>query len=321
MKLTFVGFGFISYSVAFLLSKKHEITITTRERALPPSHPVKRAYYEDLSYFGVKFVQLDPLKDVERLREVIKRSDAVVNFVGAIQGSERELKEANYAVPKALAKLIEDANPNAFFVHISAASLGQKEKKVVEEYPHGFGLEPQTAFEESKLMGEKAVLQSKVRKAILRPTLAYGWAAAHRQFITLYKFAKRRIVPKVNIAVQPVNVRYIAAVIDALLEERPETDYLYVTECEKVGASDVIRLYCQGLGKKCFELPVPSFLQNLSQWNIPEDARPLLRYLDYEFSCQRTKDFVKNPTFVEDDIRENAKFLKLLDETGRLVPE
>jgi nucleoside-diphosphate-sugar epimerase len=309
----------MSYSVAFLLAKKHEITITTRE--LPPSHPVKRVYYEDLTYLGVKFVQLNPLRDVEKLKEVIKGSDAVVNFVGAIQGSETELMEANYEVPKALVKVVDGANPNAFFVHISAATLGQKERKVVEEHPHGLGFEPQTAFEKSKLLGEKAVMESKLRKAILRPTLAYGWAAAHQQFITLYKFAKRRVVPKVNIAVQPVNVRYIAKVVEALAEERPESEYLYVTECHKVGLTDVMRTYCQALGKRCFELPIPSVLQNLAQWNVPEDARPLLRYLDYEFSCLRTKDFVGDPVFVEDDIRENAKFLKRLDETDRLVPE
>lgn len=316
MRMLFLGLGFVSYSVASILGGAHEVTVTGRR--IPPDHPVKREYFEGLSRMGVRFERLDPLGEPERLREIVRPYEVIVNFIGMISGSEGELMRANYEVPRALVRAIQESNPDAFLIHIGAATLGQREKRVVEESPHGAGLAPRTPYERSKLMAEREVLGAPFRKAVLRPTVIYGRANSHVEFVTIYRLARRGIMPRLDLALPAVNVRYLAEVIGALAEERPTSDYLYVNECGKVGVTRLFELHCRGLGKRCLGIPAPGPLVSAF---LPEGLRPLVRYADYEFTCERTREYVGDPTFVEEDVMENARFLRGLDERGELVPE
>jgi len=97
LRILFFGLGFISYSVAFLLGKKYEITVTSR--TLPPVHPVKNYYYDDLSYMGVRFAKVDPLSEPEKVKTLMRAHDVIVNFIGALINDEQELMRANYEVP------------------------------------------------------------------------------------------------------------------------------------------------------------------------------------------------------------------------------
>jgi dTDP-4-dehydrorhamnose reductase len=318
MRMLFMGLGFLSYSTAYILGKKHEIMVTSRN--LPPTHPVKRYYHNDLSYMGVKFAKVDPLNEPNKLRYLMKVSDVVVNFIGALSKNEEEMVNANYEVPKLLVNVLKDVNPNALFIHISASTLGQKTKDVEEESPHGAGLEPGNAFERSKLMGEKEVMKADIRKVILRPTLAYGIAGAHKHFVEGYRIAKTGIVPEINVKHSVINVRYLASIIDKLSEEMPRSDYFYVNECEKISIAKTFELYCKALNKKCIKVPLFRSAINLLRFVEPE-AEFLLKYADYEFSCRRTKEFVGSPTFIEDDVIENAKFLRFLETQKELAPE
>lgn len=318
MRMLFLGLGFLSYSTAYILGKKHRVVVTSRN--LPPSHPVKRYYFNDLSYMGVTFAKVDPLNEPEKLRYLFKTNEVIVNFIGTLSKNEEEMVKANYEVPKLLVKILQEVNPDALFIHISASTLGQKTRNVEEESPHGTGLEPENVFERSKLMGEREVMKADIRKVILRPTLAYGIAGVHKHFVEGYKMAKTGIIPDINIKHPVINVGYLASIIDKLSEERPKTDYLYVTECEKVNITRVFGLYCKALGKRCIKVPVFRSVINLVKFVEP-GAEFLLKYTDYEFSCKRTKEFVGNPTFVESDVIENAKFLRFLESQKELVPE
>jgi len=283
MRMLFLGLGFLSYSTAYILGKKHRIVVTSRN--LPPSYPVKRYYFNDLSYMGVTFAKVDPLNEPEKLRYLFKNNEVIVNFIGTLSKNEEEMVVANYEVPKLLVKILQEVNPDALFIHISASTLGQKTRNVEEESPHGTGLEPENAFERSKLMGETEVMKADI-----------------------------------NIKHPVINVGYLASIIDKLSEERPKTDYFYVTECEKVNITRVFELYCKALGKRCIKVPVFRSAINLVKF-IEPGAEFLLKYTDYEFSCKRTKEFVGNPTFVESDVIENAKFLRFLETQKELVPE
>jgi nucleoside-diphosphate-sugar epimerase len=318
MRMLFLGLGFLSYSTAYILGKKHHIVVTSRN--LPPSHPVKRYYFNDLSYMGVTFAKVDPLNEPEKLRYLFKTNEVIVNFIGTLSKNEEEMVKANYEVPKSLVKILQEVNPDALFIHISASTLGQKTRNIEEESPHGTGLEPENAFERSKLMGEKEVMKAGIRKVILRPTLAYGIAGVHKHFVEGYKMAKTGIIPDINIRHQFINVGYLASIIDKLSEERPKTDYFYVSECEKVNITRVFGLYCKALDKRCIKVPVFRSMINLVKFVEP-GAEFLLKYTDYEFSCKRTKEYVGNPTFVESDVIENAKFLRFLETQKELVPE
>jgi hypothetical protein len=148
--------------------------------------------------------------------------------------------------------------------------------------------------------------------------VSYGRANSHVEFVTIYRLARRGIMPRLDLALPAVNVRYLAEVIGALAEERPASDYLYVNECGKVGVTRLFELHCRGLGKRCLGIPAPGPLVSAF---LPEGLRPLVRYADYEFTCERTREYVGDPTFVEEDVMENARFLRGLDERGELVPE
>ena len=316
MKLLFLGLGFISFSVAYELAESHDITLTTRE--LPPRHPVKRAYAEMLESKGVKLERLDVLNDREKLAEMVRGSDAVVNFIGEIQGDEKSLLLSNAEIPKRLVEAIETSNPKVYFIHFSGATLGQQGKYIKEEVPHGSGLNPSTPFERSKLEGEKAVMSSSIQKAIVRPTLVYGWAAAHPQFVVMYRLAKLGIRPGLGLEFMPVSTYYIAKLIDKLLDTKPKAEYLYATECKKVTVEDFVKLYCEALNKGCFRIPVPTALAKAF---LPRGVKDLLRYSGVEFSCEKMKGYVGEMTFREEDVLKNAEFLGELEAQGRLVPE
>jgi hypothetical protein len=143
--------------------------------------------------------------------------------------------------------------------------------------------------------------------------VSYGRANSHVEFVTIYRLARRGIMPRLGLALPAVNVRYLAEVIGALAEERPASDYLYVNECGKVGVTRLFELHCRGLGKRCLGIPAPGPLVSAF---LPEGLRPLVRYADYEFTCERTREYVGDPTFVEEDVMENARFLRELDEGG-----
>jgi len=98
LRMLFFGLGFISYSAAFLLGRKYEITVTSR--TLPPVHPVKKHYYDDLSYMGVRFAKVDPLSEPEKVKNLMRAHDVIVNFIGALSNDEQELMRANYEVPR-----------------------------------------------------------------------------------------------------------------------------------------------------------------------------------------------------------------------------
>ena len=316
MKLLFLGLGFISFSVAYELAESHEITVTTRE--LPPRHPVKRTYAEMLEIKGVKLERLDVLNDREKVADLVGASDAVVNFIGEIQGDEKSLHLSNAEVPKRLIEVVETSNPRAYFIHFSGATLGQQGKYVKEEVPHGSSLNPSTPFERSKLEGEKAVMSSPIGKAIIRPTLVYGWAAAHPQFVVMYRLAKLGIRPGLGLEFMPVSTHYIAKLVERLLDTRPKAEYLYATECRKVTVEDLVRLYCEALNKGCFRIPVPT---SLAKAFLPRGVKDLLRYSGVEFSCEKMKRYVGEMAFRKDDVLKNAEFLRSLEAQGRLVPE
>jgi len=318
MRMLILGLDSLSYSVAYQLGKEFEIVVVTND--IPPSHPVKRYYYNDLVYMKTVFAKVDPLNEPDRLRYLMKISDVVVNFISVFGKDENEMMKANYEAPKSLVNVLKDVNPDALFIHISTFSLGQKSKHVEEEYPHGTNMEPGNAFEKSKLMGEKEVMKADIRKVILRPTVVYGITNAYKHFVETYKFAKRGIIPGINVKIPTVDVRYLASVIKILANERPKSDYFYVTECEKVSMSDILDLYCEALNKRCVKIPVLKPALDVMKRLYPE-AGVTLKYSDYEFSCKRTKEILGDITFIKEDIIENAKFLRYLETQDELVPE
>ena len=313
MKVLIFGLGFIATHVAELLSSTHEVTVTYRNL-----NPVKRVYYDILSSKGVRLVKLDVLSDIEKVKEEMKNSDVIINFIGEISGDEKSLRIANVEVPKTIATLIRNLGTKPLFIHTSASTYGITGEVKIEKQL-GEGLNPQTPFEKTKFEGEQVVYsiaKGNFPLVILRPTLVYGKYSAHIQFVMMYRIAKLGIIPKIDISFMPISATSIAKIINKLTEERSELLYFYATECEPIKLKRFFELYVKALGKKAVELPLP---KNIVKSTLPKDIRDLAKYEGTKFDCSIAKQ-IADPKFDENEVIQNALFLKELDEKKILIP-
>ena len=313
MKVLIFGLGFIATQVAEFLSSAHEVSVTYRNL-----NPVKKVYYDILSSKGVKLVKLDVLSDVDTVKEEIKNSDVIVNFIGEISGDEKSLRTANVEVPKTIAALIKDVGTKPLFIHTSGSTYGITGEVKIEKQL-GEGLNPQSPFEKTKFEGEQevySIAKGNFPLVILRPTLVYGKYAVHVQFVMMYKMAKWGIIPKTGITFMPISATSIGKIINKLVEEKPELLYFYATECEPIKLERFFELYAKALGKRTVEIPLP---KNLVKSALPKDIKGLVKYEGTKFDCSVAKQLV-DPKFDENEIIQNALFLKELDEKKILIP-
>ncbi|AWR96723.1 NAD-dependent epimerase/dehydratase family protein [Acidianus sulfidivorans JP7] len=315
MKYLILGLGFIATHIAEHLSKNNDNEVTVTYKNL---NPVKELYVKILKEKKVNVIKLDPLNEKEKLKEEIAKNDTIVNLIGEIQGNYDSLKLANVTIPELIAKI--SSENKKMLIHFSGL-LGITGKDVKPENPHLSNVKPVTDFEKTKFEGEKAVYDTcKANNspvAIIRPTLVYGKYSAHIQFITMYKFAKRGIIPKLSFNFNTVSANYIGEMIKVLSESK-ETTYFYATECDPVNVSQFFELMAKGLNKNnVIKIPVP---ESLAKIVLPSYIKSLLKYTKSTYNCEKSKELVKNLTFDEKEIIENASFLHSLEENKILIP-
>lgn len=313
MKYLVLGLGFIGMHIAEFLSKKDDVTVTYRSL-----NPVKEYYLKLLKENKINVIQLDPLNEKEKLIKEISRADVVVNLIGEIQGDLKTLEATNVTIPKLIAELA--GQNKKMMIHFSGL-LGVTGNNVKPEEPHLSGIQPKTDFERTKFEGEKEVYEVHKRYnvpvAILRPTLVYGKYSAHIQFITMYNFAKRGIIPKLTFKFNTISANSIGEMIKSLAEAR-QTTYFYATECEPVKVSRFFELMAEGLGReRNVGIPVPEFLAKIV---LPKYIRDLLKYTKSTYDCSKARELTKDLRFNEKEIIQNAAFLYNLEKNKMLVP-
>jgi len=323
MRILILGLGFIATHIAQYFSSKAEVTVTYRNL-----NPVKKLYLETLESKGVRGVRLDPLVNTTELKELIWKSDVVVNCIGELSGSYEKLRLANFEVPKLIASLIKEKilrgidRGKTILFHLSASTYGVVGDVKLEE-PLGYGLNPTSEFERTKLEGERVVYniskEGNFPAVILRPTLVYGKFASHIQFVNIYNLAKRGIVPLVRFSFQPISANYLAKLIDKVLEAGVKDSlYFYATECELIDLVRMIEIYAEALKvKRRIKIPVPKRLAIIA---LPKEVRSLVKYEGTRYDCNKTKEFLGSIKFDEEELKENALFLRGLDEKGILIP-
>ncbi|MEJ2779275.1 NAD-dependent epimerase/dehydratase family protein [Stygiolobus sp. RP850M] len=305
------GLGFLATNVAYYLSQNYKVTVTYRNL-----NPVKEVYVKTLKEKGVEVIQLDVLKDMDKLNNAVKEHDLVVNFIGEISGKPEDLRRSNYEVPTRIAEVVRQFGK--LMIHTSASTYGITGFVKVEE-KLGDGLKPQSAFEKTKLEGELSVYKILSDKVfIFRPTLVYGRFAAHVQFVTIYKLVKRGLLPDINISFMPISARYIAQGIGAIIEGKsPSKNYFYVTECEPIKITRLFEIYAEALNRKVLKIKIPTFIAKAA---LPSDVRQLLKYSGTIFDCSIFREIVPNLQFDKPELVENAKFLSELDRERKLIP-
>ncbi len=313
-KVLIVGLGFIATHAAAHLSKNNDVVVTYRSL-----EGVKGIYGKILEReYSVKLVKLDPINDLDEVRRLIKSSDTVINAVGVIKGGPADFKRAHVEVPRVLARAIAEESPSTMLIHLSASNvMGPIGQFVGEEARHCEGARPSNIYEETKCEGEKVVYNEASRAgfplAIVRPTFVYGRYAAHRQFALIYRLAKRGLVPRLSVNMMAISAPGLASLLEALHKARPRLKYLYATECRPVNLTEFFRLMAEALGVRYVKVPVPEFAVKLF---TPRELRPLYKYSKVIYDCAGTRSLVGDLTFREDEVRENALFLRELDKLG-----
>ena len=306
VKFLILGLGFIATHVAEGLSKLGQVTVTYRSL-----NGINEVYAKILKG-SVELVRLNPLTDENELRILTKNSDTVVNLIGALSNDAQLLRTVHVTIPKQVASLIAGYSPSTMLIHISASNvMGPIGKFIAEEPRHCEGAKPSTPYEETKCLGEQAVYSISQSAgfplAIIRPTLVYGKYNAHPEFLQIYNLAKRGIVPKISVKLMAISAVKLTELIIKLHELRPRGLYLYVTECESVEVTRFFEIMARALGKKPLRVPVPNALLKLA---LPSSIKPLFKYINVTYSCVKAKELVGDLRFMEDEVYENALFIK-----------
>ncbi|WP_291766822.1 NAD-dependent epimerase/dehydratase family protein [Caldivirga sp. UBA161] len=301
-----LGLGFIATHVAEALSKLGHVTVTYRSL-----NGINEIYAKILRG-SVELTRLNPLTDEYELRSLIKNSDTVINLIGALSNDFQLLRAVHVTIPRQVASLIADYSPSIMLIHVSASNvMGPIGKFITEEPRHCEGAKPSTLYEETKCLGEQAVYSISQSTgfplAIIRPTLVYGKYNTHPQFLQIYNVAKVGIVPRVNAKLMAISAPKLTELIIRLHELRPRSLYLYATECEPVEVARFFEIMVKALGKRPLRIPIPNILLKLA---LPSDVKPLFKYINTTYSCVRIKELVGDLRFMEDEVYENALFIR-----------
>ena len=123
----------------------------------------------------------------ESLKRIFRNAKAIVNIAGRINGSYKELYEANVA----LVERIVNAMPReARLIHISTIAVyGKRFEGVANE---SFPVNPDNAYGETKLKGEEVALSHK-NTVVLRLATLYG--EAFKEYEKMFKVIMKGIAP------------------------------------------------------------------------------------------------------------------------------
>ena len=145
--------GFIGRHLIRRLTKKDfRIIAATRS-------PYLHGYLKPLGNPGQIDLEKVNLFDEERLRILVKSSDVVINLVGILYETKKQKFEDIHAkFPDLLSKLCSELNIKKL-VHISALGINET---VSSQYM------------QSKLKGEKNIINNFNRSVILRPSVIFG---------------------------------------------------------------------------------------------------------------------------------------------------
>ena len=231
--------GFIGRHLIRRLTKKDfRIVAATRS-------PYLHGYLKPLGNPGQIDLEKVNLFDEERLRILVKSSDVVINLVGILYETKKQKFEDIHAkFPDLLSKLCSELNIKKL-VHISA--LGIKET-VSSQYM------------QSKLKGEKNIINNFNRSVILRPSVIFGPEDKFfNRFASIAEFLP--ILPLIGGGLtyfQPIYVGDIAKSIMAVLEKEEINNNIYeLGGTNAFTFKELMEILLKQIKKKRFILPIP----------------------------------------------------------------
>ena len=260
--------GFIGRHLIRRLTKKgFRIIAATRS-------PYLHGYLKPLGNPGQIDLEKVNLFDKENLRTLIKNSDVVINLVGILYETKKQKFEDIHAkFPDLLSKLCNELNIEKL-VHISALGINET---VSSQYI------------QSKLKGEKNILNNFNRSVILRPSIIFGPEDKFfNRFASLAEFFPA--LPLIGGGLtyfQPIYVGDVAKSIVAILEKEEISENIFeIGGPQTFTFKELMKILLKQIKKKRFLVPIPfslakfqgKILQLLPKPPLTTDQVEMLKY-------------------------------------------
>ena len=260
--------GFIGrHLIRNLTEKDFRIIAATRS-------PYLYGYLKPLGNPGQIDLEKVNLFEEENLRTLIKNSDVVINLVGILyENKKQKFEDIHVKFPALLTKLCNEQNIKKL-VHISALGINETAN---------------SQYMQSKLKGEKNILNNFNRSVILRPSIIFGPEDKFfNQFAALAEFFPA--LPLIGGGLtyfQPIYVGDVVKSIVTILEKEEINNNIYeLGGPQTFTFKELMEILLKQIKKKRFLVPIPfsfakfqaKILQLLPKPLLTTDQVEMLKY-------------------------------------------
>ena len=260
--------GFIGrHLIRSLTEKDFRIIAATRS-------PYLYGYLKPLGNPGQIDLEKVNLFEEENLRTLIKNSDVVINLVGILyENKKQKFEDIHVKFPALLTKLCNEQNIKKL-VHISALGINETAN---------------SQYMQSKLKGEKNILNNFNRSVILRPSIIFGPEDKFfNQFATLAEFFPA--LPLIGGGLtyfQPIYVGDVVKSIVTILEKEEINKNIYeLGGPQTFTFKELMEILLKQIKKRRFLVPIPfsfakfqaKILQLLPKPLLTTDQVEMLKY-------------------------------------------
>lgn len=264
------GTGFLGRHISKeLLRAGHEVTVLGRD-------PSKVSEIPELT--GASAVKAD-VTDPAGLKGVLDGAEAVV---GAVQFP-------NHPVEVPRRNITYDVYDRKGTEHLIAEAVSAGVTRYAYLSGAGADLTSEKTWYRAKGFAERAVADSGLKYAIVRPSWAYGPEdRALNRFAQIARFSP--VVPQIGLRpqrVQPVSVGDIALTFRRVFEIDQAWDRVFeIGGPEVMTMNEIIRTMLEVLGKKRLIVPIPVALAKLGTAPLVVLPKPPMTPLGIEFAVQ-----------------------------------
>ena len=260
--------GFIGrHLIRRLTEKDFRIVAATRS-------PYLSQYLKPLGNPGQIDLEKLVIFEEENLRTLIKNSDVVINLVGILyENKKQKFEDIHVKFPALLTKLCNEQNIKKL-VHISALGINETAN---------------SQYMQSKLKGEKNILNNFNRSVILRPSIIFGPEDKFfNQFAALAEFFPA--LPLIGGGLtyfQPIYVGDVVKSIVTILEKEEINKNIYeLGGPQTFTFKELMEILLKQIKKKRFLVPIPfsfakfqaKILQLLPKPLLTTDQVEMLKY-------------------------------------------